>query len=200
MNPLGTLIIVVAACASTAAEIPAGTHLLLRMEHSISTSSAKAGDGVHLRTVTPISANGTIIIPVGSYAQGVITDVQRSRRNRGQAELGIQLTTLILTNGKVFQISPKTSSIEPDPAAGPAQRSRAARFSPPGTFGIHPGGSLLGVALAGAIAGGQTGARIGLGVGVAAAVISEVIARGKEVELRQGMALDVVFDRPATIE
>jgi hypothetical protein len=73
-------------------------------------------------------------------------------------------------------------------------------LSQPGTFGIHPGGSLLGITLAGAIAGGQNGARIGLGVGVAAAAISAILARGKEVELRQGMALDVVFDRPATIE
>ena len=66
MNPMRTLIIAAVACTATAAEIPVGTHLLLRMENSISTSSAKAGDGVHLRTVTPISTNGKIVVPVGS--------------------------------------------------------------------------------------------------------------------------------------
>jgi len=44
--------------AAAAAEIPQGAHLLLRMENSISTKTAQAGDFVYLRTASPIAAGG----------------------------------------------------------------------------------------------------------------------------------------------
>jgi hypothetical protein len=178
----------IAAAVSTAsgAEIPAGTHLLLRMEHSVSSRSAKVGDGIHLRTSVPISAGGRIVVPIGSYAQGVISAVKRGKR----AELQIQLMTLMLPSGEVLAVFPKTSSIGAD-AIRPAGR--------PG-LGAYPGAGPLGLAVAGAIAGGQIGARAGLGVGAAVVLISAIAGHRYDVELRQGSAVDVVFERPAVLE
>lgn len=170
----------------SAADIPAGTHLLLRMEHSVSSRSAKVGDGVHLRTSVPISAGGRIVVPIGSYAQGTVSQVKRGRR----AGLQIQLMTLMLPSGEVLTVSPKTSSVDADeirPAARPG-------------FGPYAGTGPLGLALGGAVAGGEIGARAGLGVGVAVVVISAIAGHRHDVELRQGAAVDVVFDRAAVIE
>jgi hypothetical protein len=174
------------AAVASAAEIPAGTHVLLRMEHSISSRTAKVGDGVHLRTSVPISAGGRIVVPIGSYAQGVVSEVKRGKR----AELQLQLVTLMLPSGEVLNVSPKTSSVDAD-AIRPATR--------PG-FGTYAGAGPLGLAVAGAIAGGQIGARAGLGVGAAVVLISAIAGHRHDVELRQGSAVDVVFDRPAVLE
>jgi hypothetical protein len=45
-----------------------------------------------------------------------------------------------------------------------------------------------------------TGAGIGAAAGSAVGLATVLLTRGKEVELRQGSTLDVVFDRPIVIE
>src|SRR5437660_1230803 len=96
----------------SAAEIPPGAHVLLRMENSINTKTAQAGDFVYLRTGSPIAAGGEIVVPVGSYVQGVVTQAKRSGRVAGRAQLAIRLDTLTLSSGKVFKFSPHLSSVD----------------------------------------------------------------------------------------
>jgi hypothetical protein len=195
MKPLLALACITAMSAASAAEIPAGTHLLLRMEHSISSRTAKVGDGVHMRTSIPVSVGGRIVIPIGSYAQGVISAVRHSKRGHGAADLQIQLVTLMLPSGEVLKISPKTTSMEPENAP-PTWQNREGRPWSPGIAGASP----VGLSVVGLILGGRVGAGVGLAAGAAAAVIPAIAARGKEVELRQGSAVDVVFDQPMVIE
>src|SRR6266852_345704 len=95
-----------------AAEIPQGAHVLLRMENSVNTRTAQEGDYVYLRTASPISANGEIVVPVGSYVQGVVAQAKRSGRVSGRAELAIRLETLTLAQGKVVKFSPHLSSVD----------------------------------------------------------------------------------------
>lgn len=174
-------LILTTASVATAAEIPAGTHLLLRMEHSVSSRTAKVGDGVHLRTVVPVSAEGRIVVPAGSFAQGVISEVKRGKHS----ELRIQLMTLMLPGGEVLQVTSKASSAE----SVPTRTSDSA-------FGVFP---LLGLTAAGAIAGGQIGARAGLGAGAAMMLVSAIAGHRRDVELRQGAAVDVVFEAPSVL-
>lgn len=180
---------------TNATEIPADTHLLLRTEHSISSATAKIGDGVHLRTVVPIVADGKIVIPTGSYAQGTVEYVRRGGRRHKQAELRIKLATVTLPSNEVFKISATTSSTEGEFVPGGEQVPGTKPFSR-GTLG-NP---FLAVTLAGAIAGGQTGARVGVGALAAGYLIHTLAARGKEVEIRHGAAVDVVFDRPVRLD
>jgi hypothetical protein len=179
------LALMVVASLGSAADIPAGTHLLLRMEHPVSSRTAKVGDGVHLRTSVPISAGGRIVVPIGSYAQGTVSQVKRGKR----AGLQLQLMTLMLPSGEVLTVSPKTSSVEAD----------AIRAAGKPGFGAYAGTGPLGLALGGAIAGGETGARVGLGVGVAVVLVSAIAGHRHDVELRQGAAVDVVFDQAVKI-
>jgi len=157
------------------AEIEPGTHVLLRLEHSVSVQTAKQGDFVHFRTASPVAG-----IPNGSYATGVITHVTRAKLFRKNAELEIDLISFTLADGTVVKANGPTSYVE-----GPPQRS------PRG----HPGLLFL-APIAGAAAGGVTGLRIGAGVGVAAVLFAPLVARGRDIELRQGSALDAVFTRP----
>src|SRR5215469_8860251 len=95
-----------------AAEIPQGSHVLLRMLNAISTRTAREGDYVYMRTATPIVADGSVVVPIDSYVQGVVTHSKRSGRVTGRAELSIRIETLTLASGKVIKVSPHFSSVD----------------------------------------------------------------------------------------
>jgi hypothetical protein len=197
MKPFHALAFAALVSTASAAEIPAGTHLLLRMENSVTSRTAKAGDGVYFRTVTPLSAGGRIVVPPGSYAQGIVTRAERAKQAHGQAGLEIQLVMIMLTNGEVIAASSRTASISSERASEGASNGQHwdAGVIPPIPFK-----SVFGAAAIGAIAGGRTGSAIGMAVVGGAAVISSIVARGHEVELRAGTQVDVAFDRPVVFE
>src|SRR5579863_3141288 len=96
----------------SAADIPQGTHVLLRMVNSVNTRTAADGDQVYLRTASPIALDGHILIPEGSYVQGTVSLVKRSGKVSGRAQLGIRIETLTLASGTVYHITPRLSSVD----------------------------------------------------------------------------------------
>ena len=106
------------------AEVPQGTHVLLRMMNTINTRTAAEGDRVYLRTESPITNAGQIVVPTGTYVQGIVTRAKRSGKVAGRAELQIKLETMTLASGKAFTISPKLSSVD---GGGTARRSKKTR-------------------------------------------------------------------------
>jgi len=188
---------------SAATEIPQGSHVLLRMVNSISTRTAREGDYVYLRTATPISAGGAIVVPEGSYVQGVVSHALRSGRVKGKAELGIRIETMTLPGGQVIKLTPHLSSVDSE---GTGQKVDAKEDQ------IKQGGGKAGDAArvgelsgAGAAIGGMatrtwTGAGIGAGAGAGVGLATVLLTRGKEVELRHGSTIDVVFDRAVPVE
>jgi hypothetical protein len=198
-----TILVLVLSIAAAAAEIPQGTHLLLRMENSVSTRTAQEGDFVYLKTGSPIAANGQILVPVGSYVQGVVAQAKRSGKVSGRAELAIRLESLTLASGKVVKFSPHLNSVDPGETGqkvtgkenaieqAPSHGQDAARIA------ILAGS---GAAIGGLADRGWKGAGIGAGAGSAIGLATVLLTRGKEVELRQGSTLDVVFDRAVSVE
>jgi hypothetical protein len=189
--------------AALAAEVPQGTHLLLRMVNSINTRTAAEGDQVYLETASPIALNGEIVIPRGSYVQGVITHAKRSGKVAGRAELGIRLETLTLPGGKAMQIAPRLSAVDSENTGQKVDKDEGVIKQAPdrgkdaARIAIWAGS---GAAIGGIADRSWTGAGIGAGAGGAVGVATMLLTRGKEVQLRQGSTLDVVFDRPITIQ
>jgi type IV secretion system protein VirB10 len=200
-NLLSCLAIFVSAGA--AAEIPQGAHVLLRMENSVNTRTAKEGDYVYLRTAVPIANAGEIAVPAGSYVQGVVSEAKRSGRVKGRAQLAIRLETLTLGNGKVYKFAPHVSSVDSgDSGQKVVGAENTIEQTPSRGQDVERIAILAG---SGAGIGGIAdrswkGAGIGAGVGSAVGLATVLLSRGKEVELRQGSTLDVVFDRPVSLE
>jgi hypothetical protein len=181
-----------------AAEIPAGAHVALQLVNAVDTRTAQVGDYVYLRTASPIAAGGQILVPVGSYVQATVSRAQRSGRVSGRAELAIRIETLTLPEGKEIRINPHLSSVdsagsgqkvdarEGDIKQAPGHDADAARMATMAGTGAAIGG----IAERSWSAAGIGGAA-GTGVGLAVVLLT----RGKEVELRQGATVDVVFDR-----
>jgi hypothetical protein len=186
-----------------AAEIPAGTHVLLRMENSLSSRTAQSGDYVYLRTAVPIVEAGQTVVPAGSYVQGVVTGSRRSGRVKGRAELAIRLETLTLGNGKVYQFAPHLSSVDSEESGQKvvgkenAVEQAAGKGRDAGRIAFFTGS---GAAIGGLATETVRGAGIGAGVGSAVGLATVLLTRGREVNLRQGSTLDVVFDRPVELK
>src|SRR5580704_15438358 len=113
MKPLAALLLL--SIAAFGADIPAGTHVLLKMVNSVSTRTAKAGDQVYLQTASPIAAGGEILVPVGTYVQGTVAAAKRSGRVKGRAEIALHLDTLTFASGKALKIAaPHVDSVDTD--------------------------------------------------------------------------------------
>lgn len=187
--------------ALSAAEIPQGAHVLLRLVNSISTRTAHEGDYVYLRTATPIVAGGGVVVPVDSYVQGVVTSSKRSGRVKGRAELAIRIENLTLPGGKVVRIAPHLSSVDSEGTEQKVDKEG----------GVQQGGSKgadaarvaeiggAGAAIGGLADGSWTGAGIGAGAGSAVGLATVLLTRGREVDLRQGSTVDVIFERAVPI-
>jgi len=197
------LLVIILPALSIAAEIPQGAHALLRLVNSVSTRTAREGDYVYLRTASPIVVNGQIVVPAESYVQGVVSHAQRSGRVKGRAELGIRIETLTLASGKVVQVAPHLASVDSEGSdqkvvtnenqvqQGGNRGSDAERIA---TL------SGTGAAIGGLADRSWKAAGIGAGAGGAVGLASVLVTRGREVELRQGSTIDVVFDRPISVD
>ena len=197
------LAVALAPWAAEAVEIPQGAHVLLRMENSISTRTAQEGDYVYLRTATPIAVDGHIALAAGSYVQGVVTQTKRSGRIKGRAELAIRLESLTLADGKTFKFAPHVSAVD----SGDSGQKVVGKENTIEQPADHAKDAERIAILAGSGAGiggladhSWKGAGIGAGVGSAVGLATVLMTRGREVELKQGTTLDVVFDRPVALE
>ena len=181
-----------------AAEIPKGAHALLKLVNSITTRTAREGDYVYMKTATPIVADGAIVVPVDSYVTGVVTHAKRSGRVTGAAELSIRIDTLTLPSGQVVKVTPTLSSVdsegtdqkvvgrENEVKQGASKGADAERIATTGGAGA---------AIGGIADRSWKGAGIGAGIGGGVGLATVLLTRGREVELKQGTTIDVVFDR-----
>ena len=190
------------AAAAMAAEIPRGAHVLLRMMNSINTRTAQEGDYVYLSTATPITSSGSVVAPVGSYVQGVVTQSKRSGRVAGRAELAIRLETITPQSGQVFKFSPHLTEVDSGESGQKVKNGETIEQGPSRGQDAKQIAILAG---SGAGIGGIAdrswkGAGIGAGVGTGVGLATVMLSRGKEVNLRQGTTLDVAFDRAVALE
>jgi len=191
------------ALSAGAAEIPRGTHVLLRMLNSINTRTATEGNQVYLQTVTPVAIDGAMVIPPGTYVQGSVSHAQRSGRIKGRAQLGIRLETMTFTGGKIVKISPRLSAVDSGETGQKVDDTESQiKQAPTRGKDTEQVAILAGTGAAiGALADRSfEGAGIGSGVGTAVGLAKVLLTRGSEVDLHQGTTLDVVFDRPVVIE
>src|SRR6185437_14085207 len=76
-----------------------GTKIPLALINTISTKHSSPGDRVYLETAFPVLAGGRIVIPVGSYVAGTVTQIKKPGRMKGRAQLYIRFDSLTMPNG-----------------------------------------------------------------------------------------------------
>jgi outer membrane lipoprotein SlyB len=176
-------ILLVVASASAAA-IPAGAQVPVRITENLSSANARVGQTFHGSLEAPIMANGRVIYPKGSQVTGKVVAVHASGRLSDPGVLELKLVSVSngrsssALNTQVFRIKGESHT-----------KSNVTKIG-----GTAAAGSILG-----AIFGGGKGALIGAGAGAAAGTTVAAATGKKEAKVESEAVLPFVTAGGATV-
>lgn len=182
--------------------VPAQTAIPLALKNTISSRTAFVGQAIYCETIYPITVGNRIVIPVGSYVKGTVTQVVRPGRLKGKAKIGLRFDSLTLPNGTTRPLRATLSSYGGDGNQG-FQREEG-RIEGEGTKG-EDAARIGTTATQGAILGGVA-ARSGKGAGLGAltggvgGLIWVLATRGREVLLPPGTSLELQLSTPLSFD
>jgi hypothetical protein len=182
--------------------LDAGTRVPLSLINSVSTKHSQEGDRVYLETAFPVLANGRIVIPVGSWVAGTVTEVKKPGRVKGRGELYIRFDTLTLPNGVTRDLRSRmdtmdaSSTGELDRAEGKV-KSEGNKAGDVKTVAETTGaGASVGAIAGSAMGHGLTGLGVGAAAGIAGGLIYVLASRGPDAVIAKGSTVEMVLDRP----
>jgi len=188
--------------ATTQITVPAGTQVLLHLRSPIDTKTAKVGDGVYCQTSFPVTQNNVAVIPAGTFVKGKIAQVKRAGRIKGRAEILFNFTTMIFPNGYTIDLpgalenapGSRNSTVSDKEGTVKADSQKGKDVGTVAKTGAT--GAVVGVVATdtgkGAGIGGLAGAAVGLG--------QVLFTRGQDVRIDQNTALEMVLERPLTVD
>jgi type IV secretion system protein VirB10 len=181
--------------------IPAGAQIPLALKQPISTKTAHEGDPVYASTTFPFVIHDRVLVPAGTYVQGRITSVKRAGRVHGRAEVLMHFTSLIYPNGYTVILP---GSVENVPGAGTnSVKGQEGKIQSDSQTGQKVGTAATTAATGAAVGGlsnGLKGAAIGAGIGGAIGTAVGMLTRGHDVTLDTGTAINMVIQRPISID
>ncbi len=182
--------------------VPTDTAIPLALKNTISSRTAFVGQAVYCETIYPITVGNRIVIPVGSYVKGEVTQVRRPGRLKGKAQLGIRFESLTLPNGTTRPLRATLSSYAGNGDQG--FRREESKIEGESSKG-EDAGKIATTATQGTIIGGLS-SRSGKGAGLGAlsgglgGLIWVLATRGKEILLPPGTNLELQLATPLTFE
>jgi type IV secretion system protein VirB10 len=119
--------------------VPAGTRLPLALARSISFKHTRPGDEVNLQLVFPVVVGGRMVIPPGTYVQGVIEEITRHNRAYEVLSMRLSWANVIFSTGYTvsipgpLEVNPTYGKLAPpdSPNAGPVPVMAATPPAPP---------------------------------------------------------------------
>jgi hypothetical protein len=179
----------------------AGTKVPLSLINSVGTKSSLEGDRVYLETAFPVLSNGRIVIPVGSWVAGTVTEVKKPGRIKGRGELYIRFDTLTLPNGVTRDLRSRMDGMDAS-STGELDRSEGKVKSEGNKAGdlktvaeTTGAGASVGAIAGNAMGHGLTGLGIGAGAGLAGGLIYVLASRGPDAVIAKGSTVEMVLDR-----
>ena len=176
--------------AEPVATVPAGTMLTLELSETISTSSHSAGDPVTAAVTEAVTtADGTVLIPVGSRMSGTVRESQRSEGPEDPAVLAFDFRTLTV-EGQSYPVTAAVEDAEPNRTAGDSDAESVAKVA----IGTAAG------ALVGQILGGTEEATVGgAAAGTLAGAAIAITSQHGDATLRQGSTITVQIQEPVEL-
>jgi hypothetical protein len=156
--------------------VPTGSKIVIRMIDSVNSEKNKIGETFIAVLDEPVLQGGVEVIPRGADVRGRIANINEAGRVAGSAELGLELTQVIV-NGIPYSLT--TSEYQ---EVGESRGGQTAKRAAAGA-GVG--------AVIGAILGGAKGALAGILIGGGGTIAA---TEGKDVELAPGTVLRVRMD------
>lgn len=186
------------ASGSATITVPAGTKVLMTSLTALNSISATNESGLYLQTIFDVIEQNRVVIPAGSYVQGLVVTAKRPGRTKGRAQLQFHFDRLTLTNDQVLPISGSLASLPGSDyemkSSGKIQPVDQIDRDATRLFGPVAGGAFFG-ALASGAGGAWRGALIGGAVGQALVLFK----RGDDIHLHQGSRVEMILDHDLTI-
>jgi hypothetical protein len=181
--------------------IPAGTHLLMKLISPLHTTSSTPGSGVYLETAFPVVENSRVVIPEHTRVMGVVADERRPGRVQGRAQMCLRFTQLILPDNRQLSVvgslqglpgSSRNRTVNNEGTLEPVDQIDADVY----TVAKATGAGVLVGSIRHVGIGVGPGALIGAGLGLAKVLFT----RGDEISLPVGTRVEMVLQRPLTVQ
>lgn len=165
--------------------IPADTPITVVLDQTIGSKVSTTGETFVATVRSPIEIDGTVVIPKGTSASGIVKDAKSAGRFKGGAVLSLALTS-INVNGRDYEIQTSAPTMA---SKGKGKRSA-----------VMVGGGAGGGALIGGLAGGGKGALIGGLIGAGAGTAGAGLTGNREITLPAETALTFKLLQPLEIK
>jgi type IV secretion system protein VirB10 len=182
--------------------VPTETTIPLTLRNTINSHTAYPGQAIYCETIYPITVGNRIVIPVGSYVKGAVTQVVRPGRVKGKAQVGLRFESITLPNGTTRPLRATLSSYAG--AGNEGFKRQEGKVEGQGTKG-EDAGKIATTATQGTIISGlSTGRAKGAGLGALSGGVGGLIwvlaTRGPEVLLPPGTNLELQLSSPLSFE
>ncbi len=184
--------------------VPAETTIPLELRSTINSRTAYPGQAIYCDTIFPITVGNRIVLPVGTYVKGEVTQVVRPGRVKGKAQVGIRFNSIVLPNGTTRPLRATLSGFGGMGNEGFDQKESkikgaSTKGEDAGKVARTTAAGAEGGIISGAIA-GHPGAGLGIGsaAGAAGGLIWVLAGRGKEIVLGPGTNLELQLAAPLT--
>jgi hypothetical protein len=97
---------------ATAARIPAGTEIQIRLSQEVNTSTAKVGDKFEALVIAPVVADGQIVMAAGMTLTGHVKEVTSAVKPDDQAMLALAFDELHDASGKKASVAAKLTGVD----------------------------------------------------------------------------------------
>jgi hypothetical protein len=166
---------------TAANEVPSGTEIDVRLQHSLHSGTAQVEDRFEATTLADVIVGGRVLVPAGSVMRGVVTAVEPATRTNRTARMTVSFDQVTF-GGRSYPLrGTVTQAIEGEGIRGEIGRTGA--------------GAGVG-AVIGGILGGVKGAVLGAVIGGGGTIAA---TEGRQVELPQGTVLRVRLDSPLEV-
>jgi hypothetical protein len=161
--------------------LPAGTQIMIRLDQSISSKTARPEDRITATVAEPVRLDGRVVIPVGTEVHGVVRDVSTADRLSRGGKLQLSFDNMRLDSRRLDM---RTRVVSMGEGMDKSEAQKKAGL-----------GALLGGVLGGITSGREgvvIGAILGAGGGVAA-------SKGEDVSLPEGTIMTLSLDEALTV-
>lgn len=92
--------------------VPAGTRFSLAVAQAISSKHSQPGDSINLQFVFPVVVGNRMVIPPGTYVQGIVDEITRKDRRYEVLSMKLRSANLIFSTGYTVPI-PESVDVRP---------------------------------------------------------------------------------------
>lgn len=179
--------------------VNSGERFRVRMNETLSSKEAKAGDTFTTNVTEPVYAdNGSIVIPTGSTVIGRVDSVKPATKGGNPGSIDVSFIEVKLPNRTRRAINGSLTDLSSDSAKSDAEGTASGDKTKNRKL-IFIGGGGAGGAVIGGIAGGGKGAVIGGLIGAGAGLLGERLTKGEEAEVKSGTEFGVYLNKAISL-